>query len=303
MKCSGECRGAIASKDRFKRKMMKLKEMGKKPNRLDDWRNYSYSCSCQNEYVVDLFYIIKFLFIYRLTDIKLMEIIKSVFFFYYCLILPCTWLGRKVIWGVFKDTKKQKMKARKAVLQKAHKKGKIGKYHFDTEEQLKELAKEPEPDKKSKKRKEKKTKAASIVKQSKKKSNFEEDSKFKEDSKIEEDTIIDNRTNPSTNAPSDTAEKMKDNKLTDDALQVEKLKARMLERMKEMGNKDNTDHESEPLCDSEHYSEYSDSKYSGYSNEDSDCLYSNQSDQTDNHSDHYSHGNASGHSSETNTVD
>ena len=49
--CSGQCRGALASKERFKRKVMRLKEMGKKPNRLDDWRNYSYSCSCQNEYV------------------------------------------------------------------------------------------------------------------------------------------------------------------------------------------------------------------------------------------------------------
>lgn len=49
VKCSGECRGANASKERFKRKMKRLREMGKKPNRLDDWRNYSYSCSCQDE--------------------------------------------------------------------------------------------------------------------------------------------------------------------------------------------------------------------------------------------------------------
>ena len=49
VKCSGECRGAIAAKQRYKRKLRRLKELGKKPNRLDDWRNYSYSCTCQSE--------------------------------------------------------------------------------------------------------------------------------------------------------------------------------------------------------------------------------------------------------------
>ncbi|XP_019855024.1 PREDICTED: protein HAPLESS 2-A-like [Amphimedon queenslandica] len=139
VKCSGQCRGALASKERFKRKVMRLKEMGKKPNRLDDWRNYSYSCTCQNE----------------LTDIKFVEILKSVFFFYYCCILPCVWLGKKVIWGVFRDTEKQKAKATKAVLEKARKKGNLGKYDFDITEQVKELYREPEDDKKSKKNKEK----------------------------------------------------------------------------------------------------------------------------------------------------
>ena len=49
VRCSGECQGAKAAKERFKRKILRLKEMGKKPNRLDDWRNYSYSCTCQSE--------------------------------------------------------------------------------------------------------------------------------------------------------------------------------------------------------------------------------------------------------------
>lgn len=70
-----------------------------------------------------------------------MEILKAVFFFYYCLILPCVWLGKKVVWGVFKDTQKQKEKATESVLKKAHRKGKLGKYHFDAAEtQLKDTS-------------------------------------------------------------------------------------------------------------------------------------------------------------------
>lgn len=50
MRCSGECRGAQAAKARYKRKVERLRQMGKSPHRLDDWRNTSYVCSCQSEY-------------------------------------------------------------------------------------------------------------------------------------------------------------------------------------------------------------------------------------------------------------
>lgn len=107
----------------------------------------------------------------RLTDIKFVEILKSVLFFYYCCILPCVWLGKKVIWGVVRDTEKQKAKATKAVLEKARKKGNLGKYDFDVTEQVKELYREPEDDKKSKKNKEK-------TKKNKGTSNKEEESSY-----------------------------------------------------------------------------------------------------------------------------
>lgn len=72
-----------------------------------------------------------------------MEIIKAVFFFYYCIILPCVWIGRKCVWSIIRDTAKQKAKAKQTVLKKAYKKGKISKYHFDAvEEQLAEIEKE-----------------------------------------------------------------------------------------------------------------------------------------------------------------
>jgi len=50
VRCSGECRGAQAAKARYKRKVERLRQMGKSPHRLDDWRNTSYVCSCQSEY-------------------------------------------------------------------------------------------------------------------------------------------------------------------------------------------------------------------------------------------------------------
>ena len=52
-----------------------------------------------------------------------MAMIKALCFFYYLLILPFIWLGRKVWWGVFKDTVEKKKKAERAVLKAARKKG------------------------------------------------------------------------------------------------------------------------------------------------------------------------------------
>ncbi len=63
-----------------------------------------------------------------LVDIRFVEVLKTIFFFYYCLLFPCIWLGKKVIWGVFKDTAAQKQKAVKSVLKRAKRKGKQAKY-------------------------------------------------------------------------------------------------------------------------------------------------------------------------------
>ena len=51
MSCSGECRGARAAEARFNRKKERLKKMGKKTRNLENWRNYSYQCTCQDESV------------------------------------------------------------------------------------------------------------------------------------------------------------------------------------------------------------------------------------------------------------
>ena len=107
-----------------------------------------------------------------------MEIVKSVFFFYYCFILPCVWLGKKIIWGVIRDTEKQKTKATKAVLEKAKRKGNLGKYNFDVTEQVKELYKEPEDKKKSKKNKEKTKKNKAREEESSSKGSKESSTKF-----------------------------------------------------------------------------------------------------------------------------
>ena len=50
---------------------------------------------------------------------------------------PCVWLGKKVIWGIFKDTAAQKKKAVDDVLKKAKKKGKLSKYGI-TENEMEE---------------------------------------------------------------------------------------------------------------------------------------------------------------------
>lgn len=49
VKCTGECRGAKAALARYKRKLERLKKMGKDPGILDDWRNTSYECGCKDE--------------------------------------------------------------------------------------------------------------------------------------------------------------------------------------------------------------------------------------------------------------
>ena len=64
----------------------------------------------------------------RLVDIKFVHIVKAVFFFYYCFFLPFIYIGKKIYWGVFKDTAEKKVKAEKAVLKKARKKGKLEEY-------------------------------------------------------------------------------------------------------------------------------------------------------------------------------
>ena len=59
----------------------------------------------------------------RLADIRFMHIIKALCFFYYLLILPFIWLGKKIWWGCFVDTASKKQKAERAVLRAAAKKG------------------------------------------------------------------------------------------------------------------------------------------------------------------------------------
>lgn len=49
VRCSGECRGARAAQAKYKRKLERLKRMGKRGHVLDDWRNYSYVCTCHAE--------------------------------------------------------------------------------------------------------------------------------------------------------------------------------------------------------------------------------------------------------------
>ena len=61
--------------------------------------------------------------------------IKAIFFFYYCFILPFIWLGKKIVWTFCRDTENQKKKAEKAVLRKAQRKGKLHKYQFDAAEE------------------------------------------------------------------------------------------------------------------------------------------------------------------------
>lgn len=52
-----------------------------------------------------------------------MNVIKALCFFYYLLILPCIWLGKKIWWGLFADTAGKKKSAEAAVLKAAKKKG------------------------------------------------------------------------------------------------------------------------------------------------------------------------------------
>ena len=59
----------------------------------------------------------------RLADIRFLNVIKALCFFYYLLILPCIWLGKKIWWGMFADTVGKKKSAEAAVLKAAKKKG------------------------------------------------------------------------------------------------------------------------------------------------------------------------------------
>lgn len=52
-----------------------------------------------------------------------MNIIKALCFFYYLLILPFIWLGKKIWWGLFADTATKKKSAEKAVIKAARKRG------------------------------------------------------------------------------------------------------------------------------------------------------------------------------------
>lgn len=49
VRCTGQCRGALAAKARYRRKVARMRRMGRKPRHLDDWMNYSYTCNCQFE--------------------------------------------------------------------------------------------------------------------------------------------------------------------------------------------------------------------------------------------------------------
>lgn len=52
-----------------------------------------------------------------------MNVIKALCFFYYLLILPFIWLGKKIWWCMFADTAGKKKAAEMAAIKAAHKKG------------------------------------------------------------------------------------------------------------------------------------------------------------------------------------
>ena len=80
---------------------------------------------------------------HRLADIRFTYILKALCFFYYCFFLPFIWLGKKIWWGVFKDTAAKKEAAKKAVLNQAKKKRKLEKYGIiDIAAELKNIEKE-----------------------------------------------------------------------------------------------------------------------------------------------------------------
>ena len=79
----------------------------------------------------------------RLADIRFAYILRALCFYYYCFILPFIWLGKKIWWGVFKDTAAKKEAAEKVVINAANKKGKMEKYGIvDIEAELKNIEKE-----------------------------------------------------------------------------------------------------------------------------------------------------------------
>lgn len=90
-----------------------------------------------------------------------MNVIKAMCFFYYLLILPCIWLGKKIWWGCFVDTVGKKKAAESAVLKSVRRKGpeemeKLGvvslrdvvKSYQDQRDTQKKLKKEAQKDKK-----------------------------------------------------------------------------------------------------------------------------------------------------------
>ena len=62
----------------------------------------------------------------------MINIIKAVFFFYYCCFVPFIWLGKKVVWK-FRDTAEVKEKYEKKIMKRAAKKGKQNLYMFEEE--------------------------------------------------------------------------------------------------------------------------------------------------------------------------
>ena len=78
-----------------------------------------------------------------MADVRFTYILKALCFFYYCFFLPFIWLGKKIWWGVFKDTAAKKEAAKKAVLNQAKKKRKLEKYGIiDIAAELKNIEKE-----------------------------------------------------------------------------------------------------------------------------------------------------------------
>ena len=63
----------------------------------------------------------------RLTDVRFVAILRSIFFFFFCCFLPFVALGKRVV-GRFQATEKVKRKAERKVIRKAVKKGKAHKY-------------------------------------------------------------------------------------------------------------------------------------------------------------------------------
>ena len=63
----------------------------------------------------------------RLTDVRFVAILRSIFFFFFCCFLPFVALGKRVV-GRFQATEKVKRKAERKVIRKAVKKDKAHKY-------------------------------------------------------------------------------------------------------------------------------------------------------------------------------
>lgn len=62
---------------------------------------------------------------------------------------PCVWVGKKVVWGILRDTQAQKKKAIDSVLRSAKKKGKLGKYDASVQSEEDDLKKENKDDEKT----------------------------------------------------------------------------------------------------------------------------------------------------------